>query len=150
MAFENLQQWETWLVVVIQILIMILVLYLSMRIITGRRRFTSGYFFRLLLVSILLVVVLVAVAGAIDFVVTAAGIFGSMFYILMTIGFILIIRYLLCIPNVVPSQSDEKFWQWSLWITVISIFFLLLIAFVVYFISDAISPGNGIQFVPMF
>ena len=148
MAFENLQQWETWLVVVIQILIMILVLYLSMRIITGRRRFTTGYFFRLLLVSVLLVVVLVAVAGAIDFVITVAGVFGSMFYILMTIGFILIIRYLLCIPNVVPSQSDEKFWQWSLWITVISIFFLLLIAFVVYFISDAL--GHPVQFVPMF
>lgn len=149
MAFENLQQWETWLVIVIQILIMILVLYLSMRIITGRRRFTGGYFVRLLLVSILLVVVLVAVAGAIDLVITVAGIFGSMFYILITIGFILIIRYLLCIPNVVPSQSDEKFWQWSLWITVISIFFLLLLAFAVYFISDAIT-GNGIQFVPLF
>ena len=148
MAFENLAQWETWLVIVIQVLIMILVLYLSMRIITGKRKFTGGYFLRLLLVSILLVVVLVAVAGAIDYVITIAGIFGSMFYILMTIGFILIIRYLLCIPNVVPAQSDEKFWQWSLWITVIAIFFLLLIAFVVYFISNAL--GHPIQFVPLF
>ncbi len=148
MAFENLAQWETWLIIVIQILIMILVLYLSMRIITGKRKFTGGYFVRLLLVSILLVVVLVAVAGAIDLVITIAGIFGSMFYILMTIGFILIIRYLLCVPNVVPAQTDEKFWQWSLWITVIAIFFLLLIAFVVYFISNAL--GHPIQFVPMF
>ena len=71
-----------------------------------------------------------------------------MFYIFLTIGFILVIRYLLTVPAVLPhAASGDKYWQWSIWITVIALFLILAIAYAVYFISDQFGPPIVI-FVP--
>ena len=136
----NFGQWEWWLVIVISVLVLTLTLYLSMRFVTGRKKLTAGYFFRIFFISIILLVGLVAVAEAIAQVLTLGFSFAPMFYILMTLGFVLIIRYFLTTPAVIPYHegSSDKYWQWAMWITVISILLLFLIAFLVELISGLI------------
>ena len=153
MAFENLARWEWWLVMVISILVLTLTLYLSIRLICGRKKLTGGYFLRLLLVSIILLIVVVLVAEGITALISIGGTIsqmGAMFYVFLTIGFILTIRYLLIVPAVLPYReySAEKYWQWAIWITIISLIILLLIAFAIYYISEA--AGNPISlFTPI-
>ncbi|MHA1557799.1 MAG: hypothetical protein ACTSPM_12810 [Candidatus Heimdallarchaeota archaeon] len=133
----NFDSWEWWLIIVISVLVLTLTLYLSMRFVTGRKKLTVGYFFRIFLISIVLLIGLVAVAEAIAQVLTLGYQFAPMFYILMTIGFILIIRYFLTNSTVIPYHdgSSDKYWQWAMWITLISILLLFLIAFLLELIS---------------
>ena len=144
LAFDD---WRWWLIMVITLLLLTLVLYLSVRLICGRKKFDFSYFLRLFLVALILVVAVEAVAQALAALVDLF-VLSSMFYIFLTIGFILVIRYLLTVPAVLPhAATGDKYWQWALWITVISLFLILAIAYAVYFISDAI--GNPIViFVP--
>ncbi len=136
----NLNSWEWWLIIVISILLLTLTLYLSMRFVTGRKKLTFGYFLRIFLISIVLLIGLVAVAEAIAQVLNLGYHFAPMFYILMTMGFILIIRYFLTNSTVIPYHegSSDKYWQWSMWVTLISIILLFIIAFLVELISGLI------------
>ena len=144
LAFDD---WRWWLIMVITLLLLTLVLYLSVRLICGRKKFDFSYFLRLFLVSLILVVAVEAVAQALA-ALASLFVFSSMFYIFLTIGFILVIRYLIMVPAVLPhAATGDKYWQWALWITAISLFLILAIAYAVYFISDLI--GNPIViFVP--
>ncbi|MEA2070813.1 MAG: hypothetical protein U9O98_05925 [Asgard group archaeon] len=144
MAFED---WVVWLILAIELLIVTLVLYFSMRFITARKKLDGSYFFRLLGVSLILVVGVTAVAYAVD-VLTQS--FAPMFYVFLTIGFILVIRYLLTTPAVIPyrGHSVENYWQWSIWISVIALFMIFLINFLVEIISGAL--GNPIDVIPHF
>jgi hypothetical protein len=144
---DNIQDWRWWLIMVISLLLLTLVIYLSVRLICGRKKLDASYFFRLFFVALLLIVAVEAVAQALAALVDLF-VLSSMFYIFLTIGFILVIRYLITVPAVLPhAASGDKYWQWSLWITVISLFFILAIAYGVYFISDAIGEPIVI-FVP--
>ncbi|MHA1123794.1 MAG: hypothetical protein ACTSUW_06520 [Candidatus Heimdallarchaeota archaeon] len=146
MAFD-FTQWEWWLVMVVSILLLTLVLYLSVRIICGRKKLDGGYFLRLFLVSILLIVAVEAVAAALAALADPL-VLSSMFYVFLTIGFILVIRYLLTVPAVLPhAATGDKYWQWSLWITVISLFLILAIALAVYYVSNAFGHPIHI-FIP--
>ena len=132
---------------VVSILLLTLVLYISVRIICGRKKLDGGYFLRLFLVSILLIVAVEAVAAALAALADPL-VLSSMFYVFLTIGFILVIRYLLTVPQVLPhAASGDKYWQWSLWITVISLFLILAIALAVYYISNAFGHPIHI-FIP--
>lgn len=132
---------------VITLLLLTLVLYLSVRIICGRKKLDGGYFLRLFLVSLLLVVAVEAVAQVLAEL-TSLFVLSSMFYVFLTVGFILVIRYLLTVPAVLPhAATGDKYWQWSIWITLISLFLILAIAYGIYFISDAIGDPIVI-FVP--
>lgn len=144
MAFEN---WAWILILVIEILVVTLVLYLSMRFICGRKRLDGGYFMRLLLVAIILAVGVTAIAYAVN---AITSVFAPMFYVFLTVGFILVIRYLLTTPAVIPyrEHSADKYWQWSIWITLLSLAMIFLIAFLVELISDAI--GQPIDILPHF
>ncbi|MCK5158524.1 MAG: hypothetical protein KAR08_05180, partial [Candidatus Heimdallarchaeota archaeon] len=119
MAFED---WAWILILVIEILIITLVLYLSMRFITGRKKLGASYFFRLFFVSIILAVGVSAIAYAIS-AVTNQFASAPMFYVFLTVGFIIVIRYLLTTPAVIPyrDHSADKYWQWSIWMTIISL-----------------------------
>lgn len=122
---------------VLSILLLTLVLYISVRLICGRKKLDGGYFLRLFLVSLLLIVAVEAVARVLA-ALTDPLIFTSMFYVFLTVGFILVIRYLLTVPAVLPhAATGDKYWQWSIWITLISLFLILAIAYAVHFISDA-------------
>jgi len=146
LAFD-FTQWEWWLVMVVSILLLTLVLYLSVRIICGRKKLDGGYFLRLFLVSILLIVAVEAVAAALAALADPL-VLSSMFYVFLTIGFILVIRYLLTVPAVLPhAATGDKYWQWSLWITVISLFLILAIALAVYYVSNAFGHPIHI-FIP--
>ncbi|MBD3191683.1 MAG: hypothetical protein GF308_13630 [Candidatus Heimdallarchaeota archaeon] len=144
MAFEN---WAWILILVIEILVVTLVLYLSMRFICGRKRLDGSYFMRLLLVAIILAVGVTAIAYAVN---QITSVFAPMFYVFLTVGFILVIRYLLTTPAVIPyhEHSADKYWQWSIWITLLSLVMIFLIAFLVELISDAI--GQPIDILPHF
>ncbi len=132
---------------VITLLLLTLVLYLSVRIICGRKKLDGSYFLRLFLVSLLLVVAVEAVAQVLAEL-TSLFVLSSMFYVFLTVGFILVIRYLLTVPAVLPhAATGDKYWQWSIWITLISLFLILAIAYGIYFISDAIGDPIVI-FVP--
>jgi len=132
---------------VVSILLLTLVLYLSVRIICGRKKLDGGYFLRLFLVSILLIVAVEAVAAALAALADPL-VLSSMFYVFLTIGFILVIRYLLTVPAVLPhAATGDKYWQWSLWITVISLFLILAIALAVYYVSNAFGHPIHI-FIP--
>ncbi|NHJ85055.1 MAG: hypothetical protein FK734_06305 [Asgard group archaeon] len=149
MAFEFFSDWKWWLIMVISILLLTLVLYLSIRLICGRKKFDGGYFLRLFLVSILLIVGVEAVAQALA-AITSPITLDSMFYIFLTIGFILVIRYLLMVPAVLPhAESGDKYWQWAIWNTVVSLFLILAIGYIVFAISHAFNPSEPIYiFVP--
>jgi hypothetical protein len=145
---DNLKSWEWWLIMVISILLLTLVLYLSVRLICGRKKLDGGYFLRLFLVSILLIVAVEAVAEALA-ALTNVFIYASMFYVFLTIGFILVIRYLITVPAVLPhAASGDKYWQWAIWITLISLFLILAIAAAVYYISNAITGDGIVIFAP--
>ena len=133
---------------VVTLLILTLVLYLSVRLICGRKKLDGGYFLRLFFVSLILVVAVEAVAAALAALASIVTI-SSMFYVFLTVGFILLIRYLIKVPSVLTqSATGDKKWQWSIWITLISLFLILAIAFAVYYISNAL--GNPIIiFVPI-
>lgn len=143
MAFED---WAWILILVIEILIITLVLYISMRFICGRKKLDASYFFRLLFVSIILAIGVSAIAYAIS-AVTNQFASAPMFYVFLTIGFIIVIRYLLTTPVVIPYRdySTDKYWQWSIWMTIIS----LLIIFVIEFLVRMIS-GGSIDLIPHF
>ncbi|TFG01719.1 MAG: hypothetical protein EU542_06500 [Promethearchaeota archaeon] len=145
MAFED---WAFWLILVIELLLVTLVLYLSMRFICNRKKLDGSYFFRLFGVALILVIGVVAVALAIDQL--TGFMFAPMFYVFLTIGFILVIRYLLTTPAVIPYReySLEKYWHWAIWITIISLLLIFLINFLVELISDAL--GHPIDLVPHF
>lgn len=122
---------------VLSILLLTLVLYLSVRLICGRKKLDGGYFLRLFLVSLLLIVAVEAVAAALA-ALTNPLVLSSMFYVFLTVGFILVIRYLLTVPAVLPhAATGDKYWQWSIWITLISLFLILAIAYAVYYVSNA-------------
>ncbi|MBN1330659.1 MAG: hypothetical protein JXA54_14390 [Candidatus Heimdallarchaeota archaeon] len=144
MAFED---WYWLLILIIEILVLTLVLYFSMRIITARKKLDASYFFRLFLVAIILAFGVTAVAKVLTLASLSQYIFAPMFYIFLTIGFIIVIRYLLTTPQVIPHQgySADKYWQWSLWITIISLLFIFLIIFLVDLIS-----GGSIDLFPYF
>ena len=148
MAFENFNLWYYWLILVVSLLLLTLALYLGVRIICGRKKLDAGYFFRLFFVSIILLVAVEAVAQALA-TITDILVFSTMFYIFLTIGFILVIRYLLMVPAVLPhaAGSGDKYWQWSIWITIISLFLILAIAYIIYAISSAFGQPLYI-FVP--
>jgi len=147
MAFENFNLWYYWLILIVSLLLLTLVLYLSIRFICGRKKLDAGYFFRLFFVSIILLVGVEAVAQALASL-TDLFMLSTMFYIFLTIGFILVIRYLLTVPAVLPhAASGDKYWQWSIWITIISLFLILAIAYIVYLISNAFGSPLYI-FVP--
>ncbi|MGC9780143.1 MAG: hypothetical protein HZR80_12940 [Candidatus Heimdallarchaeota archaeon] len=147
MAFD---QWFWALILVIEILVVTLALYLSMRFITGRKKLDGSYFMRLLLVAIILAVGVTAIAMAINAVANLGYNFAPMFYVFLTIGFIVVIRYLLTTPQVIPYRGDsaDKYWQWSIWITIISLLIIFLIAFLVELISGALN--NPIDILPHF
>ncbi|MHA1629107.1 MAG: hypothetical protein ACTSXO_05665 [Candidatus Heimdallarchaeota archaeon] len=148
MAFENFNLWYYWLILVVSLLLLTLALYLGVRIICGRKKLDASYFFRLFFVSIILLVAVEAVAQALA-TITDILVFSTMFYIFLTIGFILVIRYLLMVPAVLPhaAGSGDKYWQWSIWITIISLFLILAIAYIIYAISSAFGQPLYI-FVP--
>lgn len=148
MAFENFNLWYYWLILVVSLLLLTLALYLGVRIICGRKKLDAGYFFRLFFISIILLVAVEAVAQALA-TITDILVFSTMFYIFLTIGFILVIRYLLMVPAVLPhaAGSGDKYWQWSIWITIISLFLILAIAYIIYAISSAFGQPLYI-FVP--
>ena len=148
MAFENFNLWYYWLILVVSLLLLTLALYLGVRIICGRKKLDAGYFFRLFFISIILLVAVEAVAQALA-TITDIFVFSTMFYIFLTIGFILVIRYLLMVPAVLPhaAGSGDKYWQWSIWITIISLFLILAIAYIIYAISSAFGQPLYI-FVP--
>lgn len=147
LAFED---WIWALILIIEILVVTLALYLSMRFITGRKKLDGGYFMRLLLVAIILAVGVTAIAMAINAVANLGFNFAPMFYVFLTIGFIIVIRYLLTTPQVIPYRGDsaDKYWQWSIWMTIISLLIIFLIAFLVELISGAL--GNQIDILPHF
>ncbi|MBK5112923.1 MAG: hypothetical protein KGD59_14545 [Candidatus Heimdallarchaeota archaeon] len=143
MAFED---WAWILILVIEILLITLVLYLSMRLITGRKKLDASYFFRLFFVAIILAVGVSAIAYAIS-AVTNQFASAPMFYVFLTIGFIIVIRYLLTTPAVIPyrDHSTDKYWQWSIWMTIISLLIIFIIEFLVRMIS-----GGSIDLIPHF
>ena len=144
---DQFTQWYWWLVMVISILLLTLVLYISVRLVCGRKKLDGGYFLRLFLVALILVVAVEAVAQAISALLDLL-ILSTMFYVILTVGFILVIRYLITVPAVLPlAASGDKYWQWSIWITVISLFFILAIAYAIYLISNAAGQPIYI-FVP--
>ncbi|MHA1211492.1 MAG: hypothetical protein ACTSSH_03430 [Candidatus Heimdallarchaeota archaeon] len=142
MAFED---WYWLLILIVEVLVLTLVLYLSMRIITGRKKLDASYFFRLFFISIILAFGVTAVAQALTYLTHL--IFAPMFYVFLTIGFIIVIRYLLTTPQVIPhtGHSADKYWQWSLWMTMISLIFIFLVVFLVDLIS-----GGSIDLFPYF
>ncbi|MCK5046256.1 MAG: hypothetical protein KAS22_06730 [Candidatus Heimdallarchaeota archaeon] len=142
MAFSD---WYWLLILIVEILVVTLVLYVSMRLICGRKKLDASYFFRLFFVSLLLCVGVTAVANAL--LLFTASFYAPMFYVFLTIGFIFIIRYLLTTPVVIPHQSHsaDKYWQWSIWMTIIS----LAIIFLIIFLVDIISGGT-IDLFPYF
>ncbi|NHJ47110.1 MAG: hypothetical protein FK733_04910 [Asgard group archaeon] len=142
MAFED---WAWILILIIEILVLTLVMYLSVRLICGRKKLNAEYFFRLLIVAIILAVGVTAIANAIQ--ALSGTFYAPMFYIILTIGFILVIRYLITTPAVLPhtGHSADKYWQWAIWISIITLLFLFLIIFLVDIIS-----GGSIDLFPYF
>jgi len=117
------------ILLIVALVLVMLMLYVSVRLITGKKETDVGYIVRLLIVALIVVIVFPAVAGAIQQIISTppldifvnAGV-GSIVAILMFVILIYVTKILL-----IPETASYNVWERSIWISLLAVFFILLI-----------------------
>ena len=117
------------LLLIIALVLVMLMLYVSVRLITGKKDADAGYLIRLLIVALIVVIVFPAVARAIQQIISTppldifvnAGV-GSIVAILMFVILVYVTKILL-----IPETASYNVWERSIWISLLSVFFILLL-----------------------
>lgn len=122
----DLTDLTTWILLIIAIILVAIILYISARLIAGKKETETGYILRLLLVSLIVVVLVAVVIGS---VIGALGrldptnIFSSaaaqLIPVLIYLAIVYLIKYLL-----IPEKGDVTKWNASIWIGVITLFLI--------------------------
>jgi len=122
----NLNDLTTWILLIIAIILVAIILYISARLIAGKKETETGYIIRLLLVA-LIVVVLVAVVigsvigalGRLDPTNIFSGAAAQLIPVLIYLAIVFLIKFLL-----IPEKGEETKWNASIWIGVITLFLI--------------------------
>ncbi len=119
----------TWVLLIIAIILVAIILYISTRLIAGKKDTDTGYIIRLLLVAIAIVVLVAVVIGAIisalgqlDPTRIVSGAAAQLIPILIYLAIVYLIKFVL-----IPERGDVTKWSASVWIGVITLFFIYLI-----------------------
>lgn len=117
---------ETLLLLIIAIVLVAIILYISARLIAGKKETDSGYIIRLVLIALIIVILVAVVIGAIvgsvgdfPFISTAAS---QLVPVLVYVAIVYLLKYLL-----IPEKAEPTNWQASIWIAVITLFLIYLI-----------------------
>jgi len=116
----------TLILLIISVVLVAIVIYISARLIAGKKETDTGYIIRLLLIAVIIVLLVAIVIGAIvgsvqsiPFIATAAA---QLVPVLIFLAIVYLIKYLL-----IPEKADSTKWNASIWISVITLFLIYLI-----------------------
>ena len=124
----------TLILLIISVVLVALCLYVSARLIAGKKETDSGYIIRLLVIAVIIVLLVALVIGAligavsaIPFIATAAA---QLVPVLIYLAIVYLIKYLL-----IPEKADSTKWNASIWIGVITLFLIYLINAIAIFLT---------------
>jgi hypothetical protein len=122
----NLSDPVTLILLIISVVLVTIVLYISARLIAGKKETDTGYIVRLLVIAIIIVLLVALVIGAlvgaisgIPFIATAAA---QLVPVLIYLAIVYLIKYIL-----IPEKVDSTRWNASIWIALITLFLIYLI-----------------------
>jgi len=115
-----------WIVMLISIVVVIVLLYLAVRLITGEDDFDLGMFFRYLLTAIIAVVVLPILAMIGD-----ALSIPEIAPIIMFIALVYAVKYI-----ILAEVGGTEEWQEAIWITFICLVFIILFTKMMEYMSE--------------
>ena len=122
----NLNDPATLILLIISVILVAIVLYISTRLIAGKKETDTGYIIRLLLIAVIVVLLVALVIGAIvgavasiPLIATAAA---QLVPVLIYLAIVYLIKYLL-----IPEKAYHTNWNASIWIAVITLFLIYLI-----------------------
>ncbi|MFW9993572.1 MAG: hypothetical protein ACFFD4_16120 [Candidatus Odinarchaeota archaeon] len=126
------------ILLLVAVVLLSLVLYISMRLITGKKNTDAGYLLRIVVVAVIVVIVFPVISGAINEIlqlpvldiIAGAGVAGIVLILLFVI-LIYLVKILL-----MPEAASYEKWERAIWISTIAVFFVLLINAVTYIVVD--------------
>ena len=104
----------------IEIILVMIILYLSALIMTGRKEVTTGYLLNLFVVAVLAIFILPVIEA-----IVSMFFLGSIASFIAFVGLIYIIRYLLK-----PKKNELIGWEKAIWISLITLIFIAIINYV--------------------
>ncbi len=135
----DLTDLTTWILLIIAIILVAIILYISARLIAGKKETETGYILRLLLVALIIVVLVAVVIGSV------IGALGELdptriFYsaasqlipVLIYLAIVYLIKYLL-----IPEKGDVTKWNASVWIGVITLFLIFVFDIIAFQLFEA-------------
>ncbi len=116
----------TLILLVIAIILVAIILYIGTRIITGKKETETGYILRLLAVSVIIVLLVTVVIGAVvgavgqlDPTNIISGAANQIIPVLVYLAIVYLIKYIL-----IPEQGEVTKFNASIWIGVITLFLI--------------------------
>jgi heme A synthase len=116
----------TLILLVIAIILVAIILYIGTRIITGKKETETGYILRLLAVSVIIVLLVAVVIGAVvgavgqlDPTDIISGAANQIIPVLVYLAIVYLIKYIL-----IPEQGEVTKFNASIWIGVITLFLI--------------------------
>lgn len=135
----NLADTQTLIFIVIAVLLTALLLYLSTRLIAGKKETDLNYIIRLVLVSIVIFIVVFGIQAVIG----SLGVLGQLSGLkpaIIVIIFVAII-YIVKLGVLPATHGSYDYWQRSIWISLITaILIFALNALTIEFFSTSIIP----------
>jgi hypothetical protein len=117
---------ESLLLLIIAVILVTIILYVSARLIAGKKDTDSGYIIRLVLIAIIIVILVAVVIGAIVSSVSAVPFISTAAFqlvpVLIYLAIVYLLKYLL-----IPEKAESTNWHGSIWIAVITLFLIYLI-----------------------
>jgi hypothetical protein len=116
----------TLILLIISVVLVAIFLYISARLIAGKKETDTGYIIRLLLIAVIIVLLVALVIGAIvgavssiPFISDAAA---QLVPVLIYLAIVYLIKYVL-----IPEKADSTTWNASIWIAVLTLFLIYLV-----------------------
>jgi len=116
----------TLILLIISVVLVAIFLYISARLIAGKKETDTGYIIRLLLIAVIIVLLVALVIGAIvgavssiPFISDAAA---QLVPVLIYLAIVYLIKYIL-----IPEKADSTKWNASIWIAVLTLFLIYLV-----------------------
>jgi hypothetical protein len=129
LAQVDLDNLMTWVLLIIAIILVAIILYIGTRLIAGKKDTDTGYIIRLLLVAIAIVLLVAVVIGAVigalgqlDPTNIVYGAAAQLIPVLIYLAIVYLIKFVL-----IPERGDVTKWSASVWIGVVTLFFIYLI-----------------------
>ncbi|MFX0051318.1 MAG: hypothetical protein ACFFAJ_08565 [Candidatus Hodarchaeota archaeon] len=121
----DLSDITTLILLIIAIILVAIILYIGTRLIAGKKETETGYIIRILIVAAIIVILVALVVGAIvgvldplPFISTATS---RLVPVLIYLAIVYLIKYI-----IIPEKDELTKWNASIWIGVLTLFFIYL------------------------